>query len=72
MANYETASFGPGATNRAKPPKRKQSSPSYRQLLSEDIQRLRSKATLTESDQMLLGRLTDALIAEVKKARRAK
>jgi hypothetical protein len=69
---YETASHGPGATNRTKPPKRKQASPSYTQLLSEDIQRLRSKAVLTESEQMLLGRLTDVLIAEVKKARRTK
>jgi hypothetical protein len=63
---YETASHGPGTGNRAKPPKRKQSSPSYRQLLSEDIQRLSSKAILTESEQMLLGRLTDVLIKELR------
>jgi hypothetical protein len=66
---YETTSFGPGATNRAKPPKKKQP---YSAVLSRAIQRLRAKAVLTESDQMLLTRLTDALIAEVKKARRTK
>jgi hypothetical protein len=69
MTTYETASFGPGATKRAKPPKQKEA---YRQLLSRDLQRLSSKAVLTESDQMLFDRLTDALIAEVKKARHTK
>jgi hypothetical protein len=66
---YETASHGPGATNRTKPPQQKEP---YSQLLSRDIARLRSKAVLSESDQMLLGRLTDALIKEVKKARRTR
>jgi hypothetical protein len=69
---YETASHGPGTTGRTKPPKKKQYSQSYSQLLSRDIQRLSSKAVFTESDQMLFERLTDALIAELKKARRTK
>ena len=69
MTTYETASFGPGATKRAKPPKQKEA---YRQLLSRDLQRLSSKPDLSESEAMLLTRLTDVLIAEVKKARRAK
>jgi|HubBroStandDraft_6_1064221.scaffolds.fasta_scaffold411078_2 hypothetical protein len=69
MTTFETASLGPGATNRAKPPKQKEA---YRQLLSRDIQRLRSKPSLTETEQMLLTRYTDALIKELKKARRTK
>jgi hypothetical protein len=66
---YETASHGPGTTNRVKPPKQKEP---YSQLLSRDIQRLRSKADLTEIEQMRLTNLTDALIAEVKKEARRK
>jgi hypothetical protein len=66
---YETASFGPGATNRAKPPKKKQP---YSAVLSRAIQQLRTKTVLTEFDKRRLTRLTDALIAEVRKVRRTK